>query len=150
MTAKVDGGLANLFRSHVPGHWQRVETGSTAQGVPDANYCLEGCEGWVEFKQTHGWTVRFKTGQVAWLMRRARAGGRVWVGIRRWSGAVDDLWMVPGHYAEVLAAQGMQEVAIHSMITCGTVSGPRSWDWAAVRRILMLSPESPHATHGGG
>lgn len=133
MSTVVDGNLRSMFRTKIPGHWQSVETGSTGQGVPDSNYCVDRFEGWVEFKQTHGWSVRFKTGQVAWLMRRARAGGRGWVAIRRWPEGIDELWLVPGGYAEILAQSGLRQVQLVSRVWTG---GPRKWDWTEIRRHL--------------
>jgi hypothetical protein len=135
MNAKIDGDLPKLLRDHVGGHWQHIETGSTAGGVPDDNYCVEGVEGWVESKQTHGWTVKFRTGQVAWLMRRSTAGGRCFVAIRRWPAPADELWIVPGLLADALAQYGMRHVQVGSLVLCG---GPRQWNWDAVRRRLIV------------
>lgn len=139
--SKIDGGLRALFKAHIPGHWQAVETGATGQGVPDSNYCWDGIEGWVEFKQTHAWAVKFKPTQPGWIYQRVRAGGRVWVAVRRWqcdANDTDELWMVPGHFAGMLSQNGLKSVASHSWI----LPGPsRRWDWPQVARLLS-SPVS--------
>lgn len=80
----IDGGLRIIFRRHIPeADWQSIETGGVSRGVPDANYCLDGHEGWVEFKRTDGWTVPLGKEQSAWITRRVRHGGRVLVGVRQ-------------------------------------------------------------------
>lgn len=138
-----DGGLRAMFRTHLPGHWQSVETAATGQGVPDSNYCIGGVEGWVEFKQTHGWKPRFKPTQPGWISQRVRAGGRVWVAVRRWRSEaevhadVDELWMVPGGLTVKLVHDGLQAVRYQSVV----FSGPtRRWNWGEVCRLLLLSP----------
>jgi hypothetical protein len=35
-------------------HWQRIESGATASGIPDVNGCFEGREIWVELKVVRG------------------------------------------------------------------------------------------------
>ena len=62
---------------------QRVESGSTSEGIPDVNYCLRGVEGWLELKvgtitkrDPHLVTLGLRPAQAFWLARRARAGGR--------------------------------------------------------------------------
>lgn len=57
-------------------HWQRIESGSTARGIPDLNGCLDSQEIWIELKQESKPPSGF---QVNWIAKRARAGGRVWL-----------------------------------------------------------------------
>lgn len=135
MTAPSDGGLRALFRTHLPGHWQSIESASTSQGIPDSSYCIEGAEGWVEFKQTHAWAVSFRTTQPGWVHQRTRAGGRVWIAVRRWRNTqeTDELWMVPGWQCANVARHGLRHVEEDCHILLG---GPRHWDWAMVELLL--------------
>ncbi len=73
------------------GHLQRIEN-STEKGVPDFNYCIMSCEGWVECKigQREGIKPNSLTlDQVRWLERRAAAGGRAFLLVR-----VGRLWLL--------------------------------------------------------
>lgn len=141
---KSDGGLRALMQTHLPEiHWQAIETWSTGQGVPDANGCLDGKEFWLENKRTFGWKVDLSAQQIAWLERRARAGGRVFVAVRRMSaagprkgGASDALYIFRGTDARTLAREGLQSATL--MPLCSSFGGPKSWDWAEVKRILIL------------
>ena len=136
-----DGGLRNIFRQRITGlevHFQLVEMASIAQGVPDINYCIQGAEGWIENKQTHHWAVKFRPQQPGWIHKRVRAGGRVWIAVRRWqngrpNGEYDELWLVPGRLAIVCATEGLQAVAAESYVCA---NGPHVWDWRRVRRII--------------
>jgi hypothetical protein len=133
-----DGGLRYLFRTHLPGHWQAVETAMTSQGVPDHNFCVEGVEGWVEHKQTHTYRVTLQPTQPGWIFRRCQNGGRVFVAVRRWKcaavhGDVDELWIVPGAHVLLLAREGLEVVRTVSLVQGG---GPRNWSWARVLQRL--------------
>src|SRR5262245_12716207 len=95
-----DGGLRALLVRNLPRvHFQSVETWSTGQGVPDLNYCVDGSEGWIELKKSDGWVVDFEPQQIAWLERRARAGGRVFVFVSR---AETELYVLPASAARPL------------------------------------------------
>lgn len=148
--ASDDGGLRGLFRTHLKPHadMQAVETGLIAAGVPDLNYCASGREGWIEMKQTDGWAVTLRPEQVGWLCRRARAGGRVFVAVRRWHDggprrgpAVDDLWLLRGKYAPDLKTGGLTWAREHcpSAVIGVWSGGPARWDWLAVLRALRRS-----------
>ena len=131
----IDGDLRRLIKKHVPGHHISVESESTSGGIPDLNYCVDGVEGWVECKQTHAWAVKFRPTQVSLIWARVRAGGRVWVAVRRWKrqDGSDELWLVHGRHVRELAAGGLGSAPPH-----GTWNGgPRNWDWAAVARVLV-------------
>lgn len=138
-----DGNLRNIFKDHFPkAHWQPVETWSTGQGVPDAEYCFPGGQtGWIENKCTTGWTVDFKKRetQIAWLERRSRVGGRCFVAIRRqvMAGprrglATDELWLFPGSAARQLHLNGLR---VAQALGCWD-GGPARWSWDLIEKIL--------------
>lgn len=133
----MDGDLRSKFRTRLPGHWQSVESAAVAQGIPDSNYCIRGAEGWVEFKQTHGWVVRFRPTQPGWIVTRARAGGRIWIATRRWrvdsDPRIDELWMTPGEHVVRLATMGLDKCRDWSTVM---PRGSRNWDWSVVESLL--------------
>lgn len=146
--ASDDGGLRGLFRSHLRQHadMQAVETGLIAAGVPDLNYCASGAEGWIEMKQTDGWAVTLRPEQVGWLCRRARAGGRVFVAVRRWHDggprrgpAADELWLLAGRFAPDLKTMGLEWASSSPALLGRWHGGPARWDWLAVLRALRQS-----------
>lgn len=71
---------------NVPADYTRIET-NTALGVPDVNYCLNGQEGWIEYKVIENRVlqpdtmvrIRLRPEQVAWLTRRRGNGGRAFI-----------------------------------------------------------------------
>lgn len=143
--SRLDGGLRTLFRERLPQvHWQSIETGSTGRGIPDSNGCYRGCEFWVEFKQTQGYAVTLRPEQVAWIFRRARAGGKVIIAVRRQctagprrSGA-DELWLLDGFYAREVRQHGLRSLPQQAvLLSCA--GGPASWDWSAVLRCLTIT-----------
>ena len=142
---KRDGNLSSLCQKHIPmAHWQSVETWSTGRGVPDLNYCLEGTEGWIELKSTAAWAVKIEPGQVAWIERRARAGGRVFLAVRRKSAPgprkgsrADELWLLDHRAARELATPGVGLNDISkSLVLELSLGGPARWDWDRVKEIL--------------
>ncbi len=137
-----DGDLRRLFRVHLPlFDWQSIETGGVGLGVPDLNYCFAGQEGWLELKQTQAMAVSIDAVQVAWIERRLRAGGRVFVAVRRHcpSGprreARDELWLLHGAQSRNLHDHGLGQS--DALLHC--VGGPAKWDWAAVGKILSTT-----------
>jgi hypothetical protein len=139
-----DGNLRTLFHKHLPeAHWQSIETWGTGQGVPDTEYCFpNGLCGWIEFKLTSGWTVNFKdrAHQIAWLERRARAGGRCFVAVRRKVPAgprrglaTDELWLFPGIAARDLAQNGLKTLPALGVWP----DGPARWPWDKVKLALI-------------
>src|SRR5262245_11843020 len=123
-----DAGLRQLFQKHLPEfHWQPIETGGTGRGIPDANYCFNGKEGWVEFKRVTGWKFTIAPEQIAWLERRARAGGRVFVAARR-TASPQTFWLIHGH----LARLGLMK----NKILVKSLGNPASWDWQAIKSHL--------------
>jgi hypothetical protein len=91
-----DAGLPHLIQTNLPlVDWARVETWAVGPGMPDLNGCYLGQDVWVECKATYGWMVsRVRIPQVAWLERRARAGGRCWVAVRQRGSRRDSLWLL--------------------------------------------------------
>ena len=139
---QIDGGLRKLFRDRLTQgyHWQSVETGGTGLGVPDSNYCTDGVEGWIEYKQTDGWTVDLRKEQVAWLTTRHERGGRVYVAVRRKNQGgprrgdpVDELWLWSGRHARSLKAEGLRLDEEYLYLGQG---GPARWDWKRISEIL--------------
>ena len=128
----MDGHLRQLFRTHLRAgwDWQSVENWGVGSGVPDANFCGPGgVEGWVEFKVAIGWQVRVAPTQVAWIGRRVRAGGRVFVAVRR----DQSLWLFHGDRAMDLAMGD-----IRSVPNLGHWhDGPARWDWSEVGALLV-------------
>lgn len=140
---KIDGGLRDLFRTKLRQgfHWQAVETGGTGLGIPDSNFCCDFTEGWIEYKQTEGWSVGLRPEQIGWIHRRWRAGGKVWVATRRWHDGgprrgdpVDQLWITPGGVVRELGSGGLRAVEEDSTVLEG---GPSRWDWERVRGLLL-------------
>ena len=137
----MDGGLRSLFRKHLPQvDWQSIETPMTGGGVPDANYCVDGCDGWIEHKKTDGWAVEVKTAQVGWIERRIRHGGRVLVAVRRMlpagprrGPAVDELWLFPGGAIRAVRDRGLKN---GGPVIGQWGDGPARWDWRAVLEAM--------------
>lgn len=136
-----DGNLRALFQKHLPDvHWQSIET-LIGRGTPDMNGCFDGQEFWIENKSTSGWKVIFETGQVAWHERRARAGGRTFVAVRRQASAgprrgaaTDELWLFDGKQSREISSFGLKDASVPFLRLPG---GPAKWDWQAVRRVLI-------------
>lgn len=57
---------------------QRLEV-ATARGVPDVNACHNGNEIWIELKVASKGQIELRKEQYVWGLRRARAGGKVFV-----------------------------------------------------------------------
>lgn len=135
-----DGGLRQLFATHMrEAHWQAVETGSTGQGIPDHEYCFpNGRSGWIEYKLTDANAVNIRAEQVAWIERRVRVGGRVFIGVRRRCDAGvrrkarDELHIFRGAMARALMVHGLSGPVAEAWWP----DGPAKWDWDDVRRII--------------
>jgi hypothetical protein len=127
-----DGGLRPLFKKHIPeGDWVSVETWSTGRGVPDLNYCINGHEGWIELKTTEGWAVTVRPEQVAWIERRLRAGGRVFLAVRR---KRHELWLLAGEDARALMLHGLKAL---NPLYRSDMEGPSRWNWSLISKILQ-------------
>lgn len=150
-----DGGLRQLVQKNIPeADWCPVETSGTGRGVPDLNYCLNGYEGWIECKATDTRAVDLRPEQVAWLERRARAGGRVTVMVRRkHSGGprkgdpVDEIWVLDGAYAQRIKQEGLHlltlkvEGSSDYVLGCFPTKGmPAKWGLIAAMLIRDSQP----------
>lgn len=130
----MDGQLRSIFSQNLrSAQWTPIESGLTIQGIPDSEYCFPGgIQGWVEHKQTNGWQIKKTKSwpfQVAWISRRVRMGGRVFVAIRRKS---DQLWLVHGSQIKQLADVGLQGV-----VPVGYWDGgPSKWSWPDIEAAL--------------
>ena len=142
---EIDGGLRPIFRNKLKAgwHWQSIETGGTGLGVPDSNFCCNGVEGWVEFKQTDGWTVDLRSEQVGWIRTRRQRGGRVFVAVRRKNqggprrGApVDELWLWDGSLSSELRNGGLR---INEPYLYRGEGGPEKWNWKTIGSILSTN-----------
>ena len=140
---QIDGGLRAEFRERIPEfQWTSVETGGTSSGVPDSEFCHDASQAWLEFKKTDTTAVELRVMQISWMERRARAGGRVLVGVRRThSGgprrgpAIDQLWLLDGRTPGAIKKFGL--TTKFSYFLGMWDGGPDQWDWRAVRRILL-------------
>jgi hypothetical protein len=131
-----DGGLRQLLRKHLPQvHWVTVESRATESGIPDVEYCFEGKSGWIECKVTRGWSVSIRPAQVAWILRRTRAGGRVFILVRQRGAERDDLWMVRGEYVRLLRDGGLAALPAAG-VACRGCGGAGRWPWLAALRAL--------------
>ena len=85
---KPETRFSKSFRKKLPSaHDVRVEN-SVGPGTPDLNYCINGVEGWIEFKQvpslpkredTPVFTGCLKPEQVLWHIKRTFHGGRSYI-----------------------------------------------------------------------
>lgn len=133
--AKIDGGLRALFQERMPFvHWTTIETGGTALGVPDLEGCRAGRQVWVEMKQTEHWAVsKVRPNQVAWIERRLRAGGNVYLGVRRAGG---ELWLLSGRAARPLILGERLSSLSTDLVLGRWDGGPARWDWGKVAETL--------------
>ncbi len=103
------GWLRDELTMGFPGiHIQRIESGSTASGIPDVNLCYKGIEAWIELKaakltQRSPVKGRFdlRADQASWLEKRSRAGGKAWVLV-----GVPNYDESEGRWGEMLLFQG--------------------------------------------
>lgn len=136
-----DGNLRQLIQKHIPHvHWQAIETGRTGRGIPDLNYCNNGIEGWIECKQTSGWKVQVQAEQVAWIERRIRNGGRVYIAVRRKAPSgprrgppVDEFMLFNGSLARELKNGPVK----HFLALVYGHGGPSHWPWAGIEQTLL-------------
>jgi hypothetical protein len=142
--APSDGGLRALYRKHLPGfQLTAIESATTSPGVPDTEYCSPyGTQGWIENKRSDAWAVTIRPLQVAWISRRARLGGRVFIAVRRLTKggpktqAADELWLIHGRAVEALCDGGLRAVR-SDFVLCVQSGGPEAWDWGAIKDHLI-------------
>lgn len=129
----LDGGLRKVFRKHLPHiHWQAIETGMTGGGVPDDNGCYDRHEFWIEYKQTKGYQVKIQPAQVAWHLRRQRAGGRTFLAVLRQG---EQLWLFNGADIKHVKLTDINRER-HRLLYLGN-NGPAKWDWQRIETLLM-------------
>ena len=129
-----DGGLSRIFQKGLPKwDWQPIET-MTGIGVPDLNFC-DGVEGWIELKSADHWKLNHKVtaGQVAWIERRCRAGGKVSIAVRR---AKSELWLFNVRATRHLMT-GRVDTSPGLLTT--QYGGPAKWDWDRIASELKES-----------
>jgi hypothetical protein len=136
----IDGGLSGIFRERFRRfHWQRIESMLTGNGIPDSNYCVDGIEGWIEWKKTDSNRVPLRPDQVGWHLRRARAGGRTFIAIRkrhnggpRLGAAVDSLYLYRGADARNLVERGLVVSPLGRWD-----GGPARWHWPVIETLIL-------------
>lgn len=129
-----------MFRKHLPDvHWTSIESPVTGAGIPDSNGCADGVEFWVEHKRATALAVGLSKFQVAWHLRRRRAGGRTFIAVRllasagpRKGGPRDELFLYSGSDCKLVFDQGLR---VHPLLHC--TGGPGRWDWVRIRSILI-------------
>lgn len=139
-----DGGLRAMFRDYFKeAHWQPIEAAAMGQGIPDVEYCFPpGLTGWIENKKCSG---GFRLDhppsphQIGWLERRARAGGRAFVAVRRTilagprrGPAVDELWLFRGTAARNLLTSGLRGAEPLGVWE----GGLKGWRWQEIKAFL--------------
>lgn len=130
---KTDGGLRPMFREKFPEwHWTSIET-VTVNGVPDAECCFDAKQFWIEYKFTSAWAVVLRPEQIGWALRRARAGGRSFIAVRRTNGRDDELYLFAGADAARLKAVGLRGVEPLGRFA----GGPPGWNWNVVSDLLL-------------
>jgi hypothetical protein len=87
-------------------HLTRIENWAGV-GVSDLNGCYHGNEFWVEFKVAEQ-RVKFQKGQVPWIYRRWRAGGKVFIAVIQKE--TQGLYLFHGGYVKELAEKGFHDV----------------------------------------
>jgi len=102
------------------GHVQNIED-AYSTGVPDMNICINGREAWIECKYLKAWPkragtgvrVKFRPGQVNWLVKRGRAGGRAFVALQ----VGDERFLFHSGYAVGLenGAWNQEQVRAHAI-----------------------------------
>lgn len=149
MKAKADGNLRRIFHDKLlPWHWTPIET-ITVNGVPDAECCWKGVQFWIEYKFTSGFAVGLRPQQIGWLLRRSRAGGRCFVGVRRTTlsttraPAVDQLYIFRGGDAGELGEHGLGPFGPAPLGRWE--GGPSEWNWNEVSEVLTGRLGAPGA-----
>lgn len=155
----IDGGLRRLFHKTIPAFWTPIETGAVAGGVPDSYFMFPGgIGGFIEYKKTNAFAIKFQPEQISWIDRCVRYGGRVWIIIRqiRKAGprttAQDNLFVVSGEHIKLLRREGLrgiitkeelkilespgQTIIWHNMKSQVWSGGPRFWHWEDIEKLI--------------
>lgn len=140
-SSKRDGGLRKEYRTHLPHfHWTSVESPLTVAGIPDSNYCHAGVEGWIENKCVRkSDLVEIRPEQVAWIERRTRAGGNVFIGVR-YPKFHDSFCLLKPNAGRWLLTNGLH---LHELPTHYYLGhwrgGPSRWKWPKIAEILIIA-----------
>lgn len=140
MSSKPDAGLRKLLRDNLKPHglwFQAIETGSTTAGIPDSHVLGPTGTLWVECKRTDGYAVKFEPHQIMWY-RKHSPWVRTFIAVRTMGkgssgGMGDGLALYVGEAVDALD-RGGTEAASSVLRFRGR---PRSWDWAALARVLI-------------
>jgi hypothetical protein len=107
----------------------------TGSGVPDSNFTYKGIEGWIENKAVgRNDRVPMRPEQCAWLERRARAGGRCFIGVR-WLKAGDTFYLLKPQAGRHLLKHGLRKVPAELVLGIWS-GGPAKWDWPKIAEII--------------
>lgn len=122
-----DDGLRALFHQNLKrAQWTPIETGSTAAGVPDSEFCFPGgIQGWVEHKRAKANAIVIRDMQIGWIERRVRLGGRVFIAVKRRK----ELFLYHGKDVRALKIGGLN--GAHPL---GKWTSP--WRWPEVEELL--------------
>jgi len=127
-----EGDLWLQFAEHMKpyGHFSRVESPETSDGIPDIDFCIAGTESHMELKFNNGDRAKkdfIRPSQVRWFRKRIKEGGHPWlfalflVGGTRYYMLFDDL-------SEIYDARDYSTWARHSFRTW---HGKMNWDQLA-------------------
>lgn len=134
-----DGGLRKCYRVHLQQfHWTSVESPMTVAGIPDSNFCHAGKEGWIENKRVRSSDkVEMRPEQVAWIERRVRAGGRVFIGVR-WPKRLDSFYLLTPQAGRLLLSAGLTALPANCQLGVWP-GGPSRWNWPKIAEILLTA-----------
>lgn len=129
MANRPDDGLRTMFHQNLKrAQWTPIETGAVASGIPDSEFCFPGgIQGWVEMKSCSNNAVTIRDMQVAWIDRRVRLGGRVFIAVKR----KKELFLYHGKDVKKLYLEGLK--GAHPL---GQWMSP--WNWDEVEEILRV------------
>jgi hypothetical protein len=106
-------------------HLVRIENWSGV-GVSDLNGCYQGSEFWVEFKLEET-KVRFRKGQVPWIHRRWKAGGKIYIAVME--KATRGLYVFSGGKVQDLARENFHVVPYMVFL-------PQPVDWFSFLHVV--------------
>lgn len=93
-------------------HWDRIETGIN-KGIPDLDICHQGRCTKVELKAEKGNQVGLSAEQRNWINKRIKAGGRVFILVKRKTAKLDQIELFAGSDASNL----FSKINVTPMIT---------------------------------
>lgn len=131
-----ESSLWRLIRDNSPKgiHWQRIESGMTASGIPDLNGCFQGTEVWVELKMVRGNQLGLRPMQRAWLFNRAIAGGNCFVLAKKESKEIKIFKIAP----EIRSTKALTEIEELNWNSIPILSTKRPFNWQRIFETLML------------